>query len=183
MIEHNLDVIKCADWIIDLGPGAGVHGGEIVFTGTPEELMASAAKSKSKTKRHAPVEGVSVTASYLKEAVEGSFIDAVAAKENPKAGADVPKAAAEVEEKTQELAPEPDSSPENEEDSGDSLDPWKVLGRRWHSLGKGFPDGQQPEWPLELADAALALIESVAGDDSLAFDSPGIVHRQTQRLQ
>ena len=37
-IEHNLDIIRCADWIIDLGPGAGSHGGEILFEGTPGEL-------------------------------------------------------------------------------------------------------------------------------------------------
>jgi excinuclease ABC subunit A len=39
IIEHNLDVIKCADHIIDLGPEAGERGGEIVATGTPEEVM------------------------------------------------------------------------------------------------------------------------------------------------
>lgn len=38
-IEHNLDVVKCADWIIDLGPGGGDSGGKIVFEGTPEELI------------------------------------------------------------------------------------------------------------------------------------------------
>ncbi len=38
IIEHNLDVIKCADYIVDLGPEAGDNGGEIVATGTPEEI-------------------------------------------------------------------------------------------------------------------------------------------------
>ncbi len=40
VIEHNLDVIKTADWIIDLGPEGGHRGGEILFAGTPEELTA-----------------------------------------------------------------------------------------------------------------------------------------------
>ena len=39
VIEHNLEVIKCADHIIDLGPEGGDKGGQIVFSGTPEEIV------------------------------------------------------------------------------------------------------------------------------------------------
>ena len=39
VIEHNLDVIKCADWIIDLGPEGGEEGGNVLFSGTPENLL------------------------------------------------------------------------------------------------------------------------------------------------
>jgi len=46
VIEHNLDVIKSADWIIDIGPEGGSRGGEIVATGTPEQVAKS---SKSHT--------------------------------------------------------------------------------------------------------------------------------------
>lgn len=52
VIEHNLDVIKCADWVIDLGPEGGDRGGNLVFAGTPEDL----AKCKE-----------SVTGEFLKE--------------------------------------------------------------------------------------------------------------------
>ncbi len=38
IIEHNLHVIKCADWIIDMGPEGGLHGGQVVAEGTPEQL-------------------------------------------------------------------------------------------------------------------------------------------------
>ena len=40
VIEHNLEVIKCADWILDLGPGGGSHGGSLVAEGTPEKIAA-----------------------------------------------------------------------------------------------------------------------------------------------
>lgn len=41
VIEHNLDVVKSADWIIDLGPDGGEDGGRVVAAGTPEQVMKS----------------------------------------------------------------------------------------------------------------------------------------------
>ena len=55
VIEHNLDVIKTADWIVDLGPDGGSRGGTIVASGTPEDVVKVAA---------------SYTGSYLKPMLE-----------------------------------------------------------------------------------------------------------------
>ena len=41
VIEHNMHVVKTADWIVDLGPEGGAGGGKILVTGTPEEVMAT----------------------------------------------------------------------------------------------------------------------------------------------
>jgi excinuclease ABC subunit A len=49
VIEHNLDVIKSADWIIDMGPEGGQGGGKVVATGTPEDV---ARNSKSETGKY-----------------------------------------------------------------------------------------------------------------------------------
>nr|WP_289143622.1 methionine biosynthesis protein MetW [uncultured Halomonas sp.] len=49
VIEHNLDLIKTADWVIDMGPEAGLQGGQIVASGTPEQL---AGRGKRKPVSH-----------------------------------------------------------------------------------------------------------------------------------
>ena len=41
IIEHNLDIIKSADYIIEMGPGAGEKGGKVIFTGTPQQMLQS----------------------------------------------------------------------------------------------------------------------------------------------
>ena len=58
VIEHHLDVIKTADWIIDLGPEGGEQGGHIVATGTPEEIMQTARATRPRIvkKTHPPGE-------------------------------------------------------------------------------------------------------------------------------
>jgi excinuclease ABC subunit A len=57
VIEHNLDVIKTADWIIDLGPEGGTRGGEVVASGTPQAIAGCAA---------------SYTGQFLKQVLEPS---------------------------------------------------------------------------------------------------------------
>jgi excinuclease ABC subunit A len=56
VIEHNLDVIKQADYVIDMGPEGGKGGGEVLATGTPEEVAAS---------------GKGYTPKFLKEELKG----------------------------------------------------------------------------------------------------------------
>jgi excinuclease ABC subunit A len=59
VIEHNLDVIKTADWVIDLGPGGGVNGGEIIAEGPPEAIAKV---------------GISATGRYLKPILERASV-------------------------------------------------------------------------------------------------------------
>jgi excinuclease ABC subunit A len=64
VIEHNLDVIKTADWVIDLGPGGGVNGGRIIAEGPPEKIASVA---------------VSATGQYLRPMLERASIKPVIA--------------------------------------------------------------------------------------------------------
>jgi excinuclease ABC subunit A len=204
VIEHNMDVIKCADWIIDMGPGAGVDGGEVVFTGTPEQLAATAVTKNGRPKKNAAA--FSVTAPFVADALAPCHSQETAkvTAKSKQAGNDSADAArrkppqpkmqrAKVQRQgnpAQDLqvvldvppsAPSAQTSLPSQAGQGKALGastiasalaPWRALGRKWHSLSKGFTEDAEPEWPLELADRMLALLEQVAGDDSLSFETP-----------
>ena len=51
IIEHNLDVIKQTDWIIDIGPEGGKNGGKVVFQGTPKEMITTSQSLTAKNIR------------------------------------------------------------------------------------------------------------------------------------
>ena len=230
VIEHNLDVIKCADWIVDMGPGAGVNGGQVVFTGTPEDLAAQAASKGRKGKNSYPI---SVTAPFLAEVLanrqqpggteathrsepqgkqKAVFQSGAGAKESLKAPASKSQQHAAKRGQTQSgeqgarrrpsiarVDPPEDQKPGSdiqastrkrgtaatviaEQDCPETqaavdeaaavvLEPWKALGKKWHSLDKGFAEGESPEWPLEVAERTVKLLETIAGPGSLVFSA------------
>jgi excinuclease ABC subunit A len=69
VIEHNLDVIKTADWVIDLGPGGGVNGGKVIAEGVPERIAE---------------EALSFTGQYLKPMLERASVKPVVVERAPK---------------------------------------------------------------------------------------------------
>ncbi|MDM4016020.1 excinuclease ABC subunit UvrA [Roseiconus lacunae] len=166
VIEHNLDVIKCADWVVDMGPGAGVSGGQIVFEGTPEQLAATA-----KGKKRA---NVSVTAPFLADALEAAKHAAPVSPNEPSMATSsdaAPDLSIEKEPPIDTAAsPQSEASGQASEpvsSRGKSNDVWQVLGRKWHSMPKGFENNRKPEWPLKLPDRLFDQIEKIAGPDRL----------------
>jgi len=194
VIEHNLDVVKCADWIVDMGPGAGVNGGQIVFAGTPEQL---AAESQKKSKRKRDKSLLSVTAPFLAKVLahdgqsprqdsgrgDGTKVTnrkspetkSIETKRRPTAtrvdSAEKKRVSNRAAKHTTQDMVKVAGEVATPARQGIVLEPWKALGRKWHSIEKGFPDGEKPEWPLEVADRLLKLLEQVAGETSLVFSA------------
>ncbi|MEO1614200.1 MAG: excinuclease ABC subunit UvrA [Planctomycetota bacterium] len=174
VIEHNLDVIKCADWVIDMGPGAGIDGGRIVFEGTPDELAETAVQGSSSCE--------SLTAPFLAEALgyelkkkrtgkrKTDFRQGPKTKRVSKAAAEDKTNAVAFDEPVEPVKSEPDRSEpvaETRVDGTGKDSVWQALGRKWHSMPKGFEDGAKPKWPINLPDRLFDQIEKIAGDECL----------------
>lgn len=147
VIEHNLDVIKCADWVLDIGPEAGAGGGRLVFAGTPEGLAATSASS---------------TAKYLADVLTKQPRDVISLQ--PAITPEEKKALKAVFAEVADVVAE-----SNGTGSVPVTEPWKALGRRWHTLPKGFPNEDPPEWSLELVDKLLKLLSTVAGEGAIEY--------------
>ncbi|MCA9140479.1 MAG: excinuclease ABC subunit UvrA, partial [Planctomycetales bacterium] len=177
VIEHNLDVIKCADWVVDMGPGAGVDGGRIVFEGTPDELAATASKPQGKS-----TVPVSVTAPFVADALRAARapsevpVQCVAEFSAKDLRIDSPDASKTNTKSNTKQAHKNNSHskakpPKRKRRSHDETTIWKVLGRKWHSMPKGFDGNAQPDWPIKLPDRLFEQIEKIGGEDCLRMSA------------
>ncbi len=130
VIEHNLDVIKSADWIVDLGPEAGGAGGEVVATGSPEEVAANPA---------------SITGTILRDVL----------KRDPRAARPVFNPFSEstpTSEMRQEYSNRHGSKNLVDLKSGgiplvpNAPPPWRSNGRRWHTIDRTGRNGKPARW-------------------------------------
>lgn len=154
VIEHNLDVLKCCDWLIDVGPEAGRGGGLIVAEGTPEDLVQQAgryARAIAAKKPHisAALPGVPLR-SYTGEALEAVLkngpreqiitFDADAARRKTAGDVDI-------------------------RDVGKTVDPpWKTDGKRWHLELRLSHRGKPCTWE---STALSRVVDHLAGEKSL----------------
>jgi excinuclease ABC subunit A len=130
VIEHNLDVLKTADWVIDLGPEAGDAGGRVVAAGTPEHICEA---------QHTPGSSVVSHTARLLAAVLHAGPHLERPRFDPR----------------QADGDRPDDL-ELEQVGKDAQMPWQVDGRRWHTVDrvdrKGTPgrwEGQALDWVVE----------------------------------
>ncbi len=151
VIEHNLDVIKTADWVIDLGPEAGADGGFVVAAGTPEEIVGElrhpegtrdcglrnkkSGRRKKSAIRNPQSEIHSHTAAALAPVLAaGPFVERR-----------VYNAASAAAPRTDDL---------NIEEVGrDTRMPWEMDGRGWHTRDRVARDGRDCKWDGRILDA------------------------------
>jgi excinuclease ABC subunit A len=127
VIEHNLDVIKTADWLIDLGPEAGAEGGQVVVAGTPEDVVAHARKRTGRK---------NVPKAYLRS-YTGEVLDPVLAA-GPRVKRKLYDFAAEESRRRGDL--------EIHEIGGEARMPWQIDGLRWHTKDRVGRNGNPCRW-------------------------------------
>ncbi len=158
VIEHNLDIIKAADWVIDLGPEAGSEGGQIVFEGTPEGLVAfaAAATKKSRSKTAKPQ-----LRSYTGEALIPMMSDAEY----------IEREAWDV----SSMDAEQEGDLSLDQIGKDTLLPWQSDGRRWHCSDSVDRAGQPIRWDRQILVKLTDHLESIEGLAPISWDNRSIV--------
>jgi excinuclease ABC subunit A len=150
VIEHNLDVIKTADWLIDLGPEAGIGGGWIVAAGTPEDVVAQAERycREIPAPRRASRKAASVppasepqfrswTGELLKPVLEQGqrgdldFFDVAEAARKKKGDLDISSVGKET------------------------AAPWQTNGRDWHTRSRISRSGKECRWEGEALEMVV----------------------------
>lgn len=161
VIEHNLDLIKTADWVIDIGPEAGFAGGQIVAAGTPEDVAQIATKNKpTKTASQKRSSNKAVLRSYTGEAL----VPVLAA------GPYVQRKSYVVE--TVELQSE---ELDLAEVGKDIPMPWKTNGRRWHTQDRVARDGSSIQWEGQILADTIDRIQEQGDFSETDFGARTVV--------
>ncbi len=164
LIEHNLDVIKSADWVLDLGPEAGDGGGYVVVEGTPEELARYAESFRSSDTTSADI---SLRRSHTSEALAPVLA----------AGPYVPRVPYDP---TAHEAERPEDL-DITEVGRDTKMPWEANGRRWHTVDRVGRRGEPCRWDGKILEAVVDRIQELGTFSATDWNSRGVVEIAAER--
>ncbi|MGD9721971.1 MAG: excinuclease ABC subunit UvrA [Pirellulales bacterium] len=159
VIEHNLDVIKTADWLVDMGPEAGDGGGYVVASGTPEDIAAhaqraakgaAAGSSSSAVRKSRAAAGVSDHAEWHRSHTGEVLAAALAA--GPHTARRMHDFAAAEETRRGDL--------DIAEVGQEARMPWEADGRRWHTVDRVGRKGTPCRWDGRILEKVIDRIQA-----------------------
>jgi excinuclease ABC subunit A len=171
VIEHNVEVIKTADWVIDLGPEAGAAGGELVAEGTPEQIVKNKRSHTGRFLR--PVLSAGPHAervSFRLEKVTGREKTEVGnGKRNTSPG--LPKNAVK---RLDRSGPATGFPGVGSNTTQDAKAPWEIDGRQWHTRDRVARNGRPARWDGRILERIVDQVEALAASDSQIDSTSGL---------
>jgi excinuclease ABC subunit A len=163
VIEHNLDVIKTADWLVDVGPEAGSGGGQIIAAGTPEKLVAHAVAYQKQTKssRTRKSKQPALLRSYTGEILQPIL------STGHRSDREVFDA--------QSLGEKQDGDLDLKQIGRDAQMPWQQDGRRWHTQDHVSLSGAACQWEGAALESIIDFIEGKEGFGEINWNHRSIV--------
>ncbi len=157
LIEHNLDVIKSADWVIDMGPEAGEEGGTVVAAGTPEDIVARAGRATAPADSTLPAIPISHTAQALAPVLDAG----------PYQAREIYDPSQQEEERPRDL---------DIADVGrDARMPWEIDGRRWHTQQRVGRKGEPCRWDGRILSEVVDRIQQSGSFSETDWNARSVV--------
>jgi excinuclease ABC subunit A len=165
VIEHNLEVIKTADWVIDLGPEAGEGGGDVVVEGTPEEIVNNPRSQTGKFLK--PVLAAGPLADRPRFDPKAASASRKAGKASEPAGSPpgAPAPARSSKAKSRNADLEPAIAGLTSAASREAKAPWEIDGRQWHTHDRLAKNGRPVRWDGRILERIVDQVERLTATD------------------
>ncbi|EDL58885.1 excinuclease ABC subunit UvrA [Gimesia maris] len=163
VIEHNLDVIKTADWLVDVGPEAGSEGGQIIAAGTPEKLVEHAERFQKQGKA---TKSRKTSQEPLLRSYTGEILQPIIST-----GKRVEREIFDA----QSLGEKQEGDLDLKQIGRDAQMPWQKEGRRWHTQDHVSLSGAACQWEGAALETVIDFIENKEGFGEINWNHRSIV--------